>query len=205
MGPTAPRADGARRSRSRFAQASRILAAGALVIMAGCGSEESEPTSSGSTTFELREVLELLPSGSPGFDALEVTCVDVAGPTGCLDPTTASGREVVLLDRAGDAKLRLAAARITGVDVGSAEAMALEAQGGGTEWVVLISLTPEGATKLEELTTGLVGERLAIVVDGVVVSAPMVQEPITGGSVQVSGDLTEAEARALAEGIGGTA
>jgi preprotein translocase subunit SecD len=43
-------------------------------------------------------------------------------------------------------------------------------------------------------------QQLAIVLDGEVISAPVVQEPtFTGGSVQISGDFTEEEARQLAK------
>ena len=43
-------------------------------------------------------------------------------------------------------------------------------------------------------------QQLAIVLDGEVISAPVVQEPtFTGGSVQISGDFTEDEARQLAK------
>ena len=178
---------------------------GALVVLTACGSEAPDASANGSpssstTTFELREVLEVAISGSQGFDALEVTCIGDAGTTGCLEPATASGREVVLLDRAGDAKYRLAPAAISNTDVASAAALDLGAMG-GSGWGVEVQLTSQGTTAFEDLTNQLVGKQLAIVVDGIVVSAPTVQEPITSGMVQVSG-LSEAEARALARELG---
>jgi preprotein translocase subunit SecD len=42
------------------------------------------------------------------------------------------------------------------------------------------------------------GSRIAIVVDGRIVSAPTVQAPITSGNVVVTSGLTEREARSLA-------
>jgi hypothetical protein len=43
-----------------------------------------------------------------------------------------------------------------------------------------------------------VGEPFAIVLDGKVLSAPVIQEPITGGSGQISGSFTVTEATSLA-------
>jgi len=73
-------------------------------------------------------VLELVPSDAPGWDALEVTCIDVGGSPDCLDPDEAAGQEVVLLDTAGGVKSRLAPATITAADVASAAAIELDPQ-----------------------------------------------------------------------------
>ena len=67
--------------------------------------------------------------------------------------------------------------------------------------IVRFSLTPQGATRLAETTRGNVGRRLAILVDGKVVTAPVIRDPINGGAGEISGDFTPGEARALAAAI----
>ncbi|MEM6274479.1 MAG: hypothetical protein AAF735_04485 [Myxococcota bacterium] len=51
---------------------------------------------------------------------------------------------------------------------------------------VQVSFTPRGTTRFAELTEELVGGKLAIVVDGELVAAPLVYEAITGGQAQIS-------------------
>ncbi len=61
---------------------------------------------------------------------------------------------------------------------------------------VTLVFTDKGAKAFAELTTRIVDEKLAIVVDGTVVSAPVVMEPIVGGKAQIMG--TESDVRSLA-------
>ena len=55
-----------------------------------------------------------------------------------------------------------------------------------------------GAKKFADLTKDSVGRRFAIVIDNVVLSAPVIREPILGGSGQISGGFTVEEASKLA-------
>ena len=66
------------------------------------------------------------------------------------------------------------------------------------ETVVSFSLDRVGAKKFGKATTNGVGKRLAIVLDGKIISAPSVREPIIGGSGQISGDFTFQSATDLA-------
>uniref|UniRef100_UPI004055E139 protein translocase subunit SecD n=1 Tax=Candidatus Electrothrix sp. TaxID=2170559 RepID=UPI004055E139 len=66
------------------------------------------------------------------------------------------------------------------------------------EPMVSIDLTSEGGDKFAEITEANVNRRLAIVLDGVVRSAPNITEPIFGGSAQISGSFTHSEASDLA-------
>lgn len=70
----------------------------------------------------------------------------------------------------------------------------------GGETVVIISLTPAGADRFDALAAENVGARLAIVVGGEVVNAPVVQEAQFGGAIQVSG-LSEADADSLVNAL----
>lgn len=66
------------------------------------------------------------------------------------------------------------------------------------EPVVALKLSDEGAKLFEELTTRNVGRIIAIYIDGIPVTLPTVQEPITGGSAVISGDMSIEEAKVLA-------
>lgn len=63
------------------------------------------------------------------------------------------------------------------------------------------TLDSEGAAIFGEITRNNVGQRLAIVLDGVVISAPTINGPILGGSGQIMGQFTEKEAFELATAL----
>lgn len=62
---------------------------------------------------------------------------------------------------------------------------------------VNVTFNAEGSKKWGEITTARVGKQIAIVLDGVIQSAPVVNEPILGGSTAISGDFTPEEAKKL--------
>ncbi|MGA9045619.1 protein translocase subunit SecD [Sulfuricurvum sp.] len=64
--------------------------------------------------------------------------------------------------------------------------------------VINFSLNAQGAQIFGDFTGKSVGKRLAIVLDGKVYSAPVINERIGGGSGQISGNYTTAEANDLA-------
>ena len=63
---------------------------------------------------------------------------------------------------------------------------------------VSIEFNSEGAKLFEEATGRMVGKQLAIVLDNVVISAPVVQDRISGGRAQITGRFTADEAGRLA-------
>jgi protein-export membrane protein SecD len=66
------------------------------------------------------------------------------------------------------------------------------------EWVVNFKFNSLGARKFGDITRANVNRRFAIVLDNQVISAPVIREPITGGSGQISGSFTAASASDLA-------
>ncbi len=66
------------------------------------------------------------------------------------------------------------------------------------ETVVSFTLDRVGAKKFGKATSTGVGKRLAIILDGKIISAPSVREPIIGGSGQISGNFTFQSATDLA-------
>ena len=67
-----------------------------------------------------------------------------------------------------------------------------------SEPTVSFTLDRLGAQKFGRATTDNVGKRLAIVLDGEIVSAPSINEPITAGSGMISGNFSFQEATDLA-------
>jgi SecD/SecF fusion protein len=64
--------------------------------------------------------------------------------------------------------------------------------------VVSFRFDSEGAKQFAAITSENVGRQFAIVLDGKVISAPVIQEPIVGGSGQIQGNFTMAETSSLA-------
>ena len=71
-------------------------------------------------------------------------------------------------------------------------------QNQNNEPVVSFTLDRLGAQKFGRATTDNVGRRLAIVLDGEIVSAPNINEPITSGNGMISGNFTFQDATDLA-------
>jgi len=72
-------------------------------------------------------------------------------------------------------------------------------------WVVRIELDADGGRRFGDRSARHVGEKLAVVLDGTVVSSPVVRGPIRGGRIEVSMGGTgpgEREARRLAAMLG---
>lgn len=64
--------------------------------------------------------------------------------------------------------------------------------------VVNFTLDQEGGRQFAEMTRKNIGRALAVVLDGKVVTAPVIRSPITGGSGEISGQFTAVEAGELA-------
>ena len=64
--------------------------------------------------------------------------------------------------------------------------------------VVSFNLDRVGAKKFAKATSSGVGKKLAIILDGKIISAPNIVEPIMGGSGQITGDFTFQSATDLA-------
>lgn len=74
-------------------------------------------------------------------------------------------------------------------------------QDGAGRFGVAVALLPSGADRMRQATASHQGRPVAILIDGSVVTAPVVRAPI-GDSAVISGDYTRAEADRIAEGIG---
>lgn len=84
---------------------------------------------------------------------------------------------------------------LTGADLQSASVV-FDNQTGKP--AISLQFTPDGGKKFGDITAKNIGKSLPIVLDGQIISAPTVQEKITGGSAQISGTFTIDEAKQLA-------
>jgi hypothetical protein len=82
------------------------------------------------------------------------------------------------------------------------QAQVVEGGGGWATFGVSITFGAEGARKMLRATESHIGQPLAILVDGEVVSAPVVRSPITTSAL-ISGSYTRAEAERIVRGIVG--
>jgi len=110
-------------------------------------------------------------------------------------------------EKTGAAKYNLQPAFIQGTNVTNANAVLPQ---NGVGWVVSLEFDSEGASALAKASTELTAlpecgtaganpcNAFAIVLDGVVVSAPRFNEAILGGSAQIEGNFTAQEAKDLA-------
>ena len=84
---------------------------------------------------------------------------------------------------------------LTGTDLKDAQASTNPQTG---QNVVNLEFSDEGAQKFADLTMRNVGRTIAILLDGEVLTAPNVREPILGGRAEITGEKTLEEAQNLA-------
>jgi preprotein translocase subunit SecD len=153
--------------------------------------------------LEEREVLSSAAPTDPNYAQLQVTCDNDRTTTDIPDcpakPEELAGQTVVFLGEDGT-KYQLSEVKLEGDRIKSARAVyRAPTQSNVTAgWVVDFTLTGEGTSEFGDLTTALVGRQLAIVLDSTVISAPTINEPITGGTGQITGNFSEARAKSLA-------
>ncbi|GEL93662.1 protein translocase subunit SecD [Cellulomonas composti] len=130
----------------------------------------------------------------------------------CTDPANLTGGEpgvadeaFVACDKDGTAKFILGPVEIAGTEIDSASSgLETLANGAvGNRWVVDMEFTSKGADQFADVTTRLAElsspqNQFAMVLDGLVISAPSVSDTIPDGRAQISGTFTQASAAALA-------
>jgi preprotein translocase subunit SecD len=128
-----------------------------------------------------------------------------------LDCTNAANRQgggtddpnspIVSCDRAGTSKYILGKAEVLGSQISSASASLDQTGGGG--WMVLLNFNGEGTRAFAAVTSRVVSQsppqnQVAIVLDGLVVSAPRIISAITAGNAQITGNFTQTDSSDLA-------
>jgi SecDF, P1 head subdomain len=173
------------------------------VLVSACTSSQDMPSPSGSigpsdgAELQLRPVTGIVTRSSADWDETELTCMDHGeGLRDCIVSTFDARRIVLLGPGTRGEKYVLGARIVDGSDVERAIAQPDVQPGGG--WIVYVDLTAEGTEAFETATETAVGSEIAIIIDGRIVSAPVVAVPISSGDVVVASGLTQREATALA-------
>ena len=159
-----------------------------LVQAGGVPSAEDDKTVAGAS---------LTPEQVAAFKALDCSKPESTLGSGGDDPNAI----IVTCDRGGASRYVLAAAQVVGRDIKSATA-ALDQQN-ASGWFVSLDFTGDGTKKFGALTQSVTNlptpqNQVAIVLDGVVVSAPRINEAILGGRAQITGSFSQVEAQDLA-------
>lgn len=192
-----------------------LLACGAIALLASCGGDDeagddatsAPPTPTGATTttappepplppiegvLRLRAVLAPLP-----VDGMSLN------PMGGDDPDTT----VIAPENATGLAYELGPSVLDESAVVQATSGLVEGQ-----WSVTILLSPVGSAAADDLAGRCVEQdptcprgQVAFTVDGFVVSAPVISQPVLGPELVISGSFSEAEAEALAAALGGAA
>jgi len=126
---------------------------------------------------------------TPGLDSIIPTDSQLLWGVQKQDFQGATGRMLYLIKREPE---------MTGGSIAVAEAqVGLEATSPGA-WGVSMKLTPKGRADFSRVTGQNVGRQLAIVLDGVVSSAPNIRERIPSGSASITGSFDVNSAKDLA-------
>ncbi|MER6831089.1 protein translocase subunit SecD [Streptosporangium sp. NPDC000563] len=134
------------------------------------------------------------PEALKQFQALD--CAKDAG-RGAQD---APDKQYVGCSQDGGTKFVLEKAAVTGTSIDTASSGVDQTTG---EWLVQLSFKGQGPDQWSKVTTTAFNSQaprnqVAMVLDGVIISAPVIQEPITGGRAQISGSFNQVTADELA-------
>ncbi|MCB2049121.1 MAG: protein translocase subunit SecD [Novosphingobium sp.] len=132
---------------------------------------------------------------------LEFKLVDTtAAPSDIAQGIAPPGSEIVpYADPAGEGGVpAIAVRRLGGIKGDSLTDAKQTFEQQNNEPVVSITFDQQGGAKFAKLTTENVNKPFAIILDGKVLSAPNINEPILGGSAQISGRFTVQSANQLA-------
>lgn len=114
--------------------------------------------------------------------------VEIPNETNPDEAVAGLGQTAVLQFRDPDGNVVL-----EGQDVQSAVAETVQNNMGVSEYAVSLKFSEEGTAKFAEATTNLVGKSIYIYLDENIISAPVVNEPITNGSCYISMNGTSEE------------
>jgi preprotein translocase subunit SecD len=136
--------------------------------------------------------------GNPWIQAFNNYTCPPPGEAGLVKDVAA--KPIITCDEEGTTKYLLSAAMIEGTQLDDASAGIPQGQ---IEWVVNLSFDGTARETFAQVTRQLAGtgEQFAIVLDGTVLSAPTVIQPISGGTAQITGQFNQEQALSLANSL----
>lgn len=158
--------------------------------------------------MQQRPVLRVVRYGSTKWESTALTCPSHDDTLMECIASTLDRDRIVLADSGSPDKYILGPVLIDGSDVLQASAIEPESNLNSAinaGWAVAFSLKSDATKEFAAATAASIGTQLAIIVDGHVVSAPIVQGSIANGRVVITGNLDEDRAGELAAQLNGTA
>jgi protein-export membrane protein SecD len=143
--------------------------------------------------LEYRLVREVIDPSNPAYETTKVTPGDPEDKVVVFTGTEGGENPI---------KYRLGRVLMTGDVLRRAQATFLDPATAGTGttggWRITFELNEQGTDRFAQITQKNQQKQLAIVLDRRVESAPTIQQPITDGQAEITGNFTEREAKDLA-------
>ena len=175
----------------------RDLSGGVSITYQAVGDEEPSAEDMNDTVYKLQQRVQGYSTEAQvyqeGSDRINIEIPRVSDANAILEE----------LGKPGSLEFRLTDGTVvlTGNQVANASAKQQQDNMGNREYVVQLELTEDGTKAFADATTENVGNVIQIVYDDNVISAPRVNEAITGGTAFISGMASAEEAQNLASSI----
>lgn len=178
------------------------------------GKDGQGKVTSSPTPYSPQPTLGNVPTAKPtnGSDLSYITprLADLFTNYDCNAPdnveTAADSKPLVTCSNDGTAKYILGPVEVQGADISNATSgLATNSQGNSTgQWAVNISFNGKGTTEFKNVTSRLVSltaprNEFAIVLDGLIITAPTTNAAITDGQAQITGSFNATSAKTLAD------
>jgi preprotein translocase subunit SecD len=178
------------------------------------GKDKSGQVTSSPTPYQPQKTLSNVPTAKPtnGSDLSQVTprLADQFTHYDCNAPgnveTAPDSKPLITCSTDGTAKYILGPVEVQGKDISDASSgLATNSQGNSTgQWAVNITFNGEGTTQFKNVTSRLVSltapeNQFAIVLDGLIITAPSTNSAITDGQAQITGSFDATSAKTLAD------
>ena len=173
------------------------LSGGVSITYQAVGDEEPSAEDMSDTVYKLQQRVQGYSTEAQvyqeGSDRINIEIPGVSDANAILEE----------LGKPGSLEFRLTDGTVvlTGNQVANATAKQQQDNMGNREYVVQLELTEDGTKAFADATTENVGNVIQIVYDDNVISAPRVNEAITGGTAIISGMASAEEAQNLASSI----
>ena len=173
------------------------LSGGVSITYQAVGDEEPSAEDMNDTVYKLQQRVQGYSTEAQvyqeGSDRINIEIPGVSDANAILEE----------LGKPGSLEFRLTDGTVvlTGNQVANASAKQQQDNMGNREYVVQLELTEDGTKAFADATTENVGNVIQIVYDDNVISAPRVNEAITGGTAIISGMASAEEAQNLASSI----
>lgn len=173
------------------------LSGGVSITYQAVGDEEPSAEDMNDTVYKLQQRVQGYSTEAQvyqeGSDRINIEIPGVSDANAILEE----------LGKPGSLEFRLTDGTVvlTGNQVANASAKQQQDNMGNREYVVQLELTEDGTKEFADATTENVGNVIQIVYDDNVISAPRVNEAITGGTAIISGMASAEEAQNLASSI----